>query len=292
VYTALHRSKAKDRWYTRECENATISAANATALLDVVLMQKSRFWLLTKWLAEGKIECSEGLAVVVARHDADLAGMVRSQAATTAAVATAATARSTPPPPVLPPPPPPRNTTNGTLNLPPPRGIGSTSNGSSSLNMPPPRNNVDLPPLQTNHKRKDRSAPAAVTRSPVTPPIDSEPMNWDDVGIVRRSSASSSSTRSEVALTSVPGSASAETFRRKCTEAPTNNDDDTEESPPKRARVDDATVLKSMSVRNLKAEAAHFNVDLSGCCEKSDIGAQLQEAAGDPALSVPAANQF
>ena len=189
-------------------------------------------------------------------------------------------------------PPPPRNTTNGKLNLPSPRGIGSTSNGSSSLNLPPPRNNVDLPPPQTSHKRKDRSAPAAVARSPVTTPIDSEPMSWDDIGIVRRSSASSSSIRSEAALASVPAPAAAKTFRRKYTEAPTNNDDDTEESPPKRARVDDATALKSMSVRNLKAEAAHFNVDLSGCCEKSDIVAQLQEAAGDPALSVPAANQF
>ena len=225
-YTPAQRAKACNRSYSQALrEDRRISAGDAAEMLDLVMRQASHHWVLAKWLAEDKLECSEELGDLVSLHDSGLGERVRRRAANAAAT-TATTANITAP--STPPPPPPG--TSGGASPADTAAIPATAGNSTGIT-------VDLPLLQTNHKRKDRSAPAAVTRSPVTTPIDSEPMNWDDVGVVRRSSASSSSTRSEVALASVPGSASAETFRRKHTETPTNNDDDAEESPPKRIRI-------------------------------------------------------
>ena len=71
-------------------------------MVDVVMRQSTRDWIIAKWLHEGRLECNVSLGNMVARHNRDLARRVHAAAATAAT----ATAPSTPPPPPPPPPPP------------------------------------------------------------------------------------------------------------------------------------------------------------------------------------------
>jgi hypothetical protein len=90
--------------------------------------------------------------------------------------------------------PPPRNAT--VLNLPPPKAMNlpppkndTTSHGGGS-NLPLPCNdtvsNLPLPSHGNIHKRKESSATSPAPHPPVTTAIDSDSLNWDDIGVINR----------------------------------------------------------------------------------------------------------